>query len=138
VLDLIGVRPTVGTKVNNESLVDVLAADLLVDLRRRRRGPRPDLNKEGIRLRIVEIPSWSKPPVPEHVQQGLAVIQGDHMQPPAAAQDEAPMSHPAIGLPLSPERRSQYAHHILIADAGAPGSAATRFIVSRTPERWWR
>lgn len=139
-LDLVSVRLTIRTKMDDETLLGVSAADLLVDLGRGRRGPRPDFNEKRVALGIIRepVPSWPKPPVPKRIQHGLAVVQSDHAPPPALARDEAPVSRPAIGLLLDSLRRGQHARNVIIADACAPGSAATRFIASRTPERRWR
>jgi hypothetical protein len=54
VLDLERVRQAVRTVVDNQPLIGILAADLLVDLSGRRGRPRPELDQERVSLGIIQ------------------------------------------------------------------------------------
>ena len=54
VLDLERVRPSVRSVMDDQALLGIFAADLVVDLSRRRGGPRPELDQERIGLRVVQ------------------------------------------------------------------------------------
>jgi hypothetical protein len=76
VLDLERVRQAVQPVVDDQPVLGVFAADLLVDFGRRRRRPRPELDQERVGLRVIQCglaQSWLEPPVQEGIVHRAAV-----------------------------------------------------------------